>query len=137
MPEMTIGKAAARAGVGVETVRFYERIGLIDRPPKPRGGGYRVYPDSTVERIRFIRRAANGLGFTLREVSELLDLRDKSDADAADIRAAAESRLRDTMEKIRQLREIEQSLRTLLDRCPGRGAVTGCSIISSLESSSD
>ncbi len=62
MHDLTISKAARKAGVGVETIRFYERKGLIEQPPKPRGTGFRVYPDETVQRVRFIRQAQE-LGF--------------------------------------------------------------------------
>ena len=73
--EMTIGKLAKAAGVGVETIRFYERKGMIKRPSN-RGGGFRQYPEDEVSRIRFIKRAQE-LGFTLREVKTLLDLQSK------------------------------------------------------------
>lgn len=70
---LTISRAAERAGVGVETIRFYERRGLINQLPRPRGGGCRFYDDSIVERIRFMREAQE-LGFSLREIKELLSL---------------------------------------------------------------
>ena len=73
MRELTIGEAARRAGVGVETIRFYERRGLIDRPQKPQGAGFRVYAPEQVRRIRFIREAQQ-IGFSLREIAELLAL---------------------------------------------------------------
>ena len=74
MNGMTIGKAAREAGVGVETIRFYERKGLIDQPLRPREGGFRIYPDHAVHRVRFIRKAQE-LGFSLSEVEDLLALR--------------------------------------------------------------
>ena len=74
MRPMTIGRLADAAGVGVETVRFYERRGLIQQPPKPNGTGFRVYPEETEHRIRFIRQGQE-LGFSLREIQELLSLR--------------------------------------------------------------
>ena len=67
MTALTIGKAARGAGVGVETIRFYERKGLIEQPRKPQDAGFRVYPEETVHRIRFIRQAQE-LGFSLREI---------------------------------------------------------------------
>jgi len=73
MESMTIGKLAKRAGVGVETIRFYERKGLLPEPPR-RYSGYREYPESAIDRVRFIRRAKE-LGFTLKEIGELLELR--------------------------------------------------------------
>ncbi len=83
--DLTIGKVARAAGVGVETVRFYERKGLVQRPRKPERG-FRVYSPEIVTRIRFIR-AAQELGFSLREVSELLSLRADTAADAGSVRA--------------------------------------------------
>ena len=67
MTEMTISRAAKNAGIGVETIRFYERKGLIRQPPKPSEGGYRIYPQETVARVRFIRQAQE-IGFSLREI---------------------------------------------------------------------
>ena len=81
MSSMTIGKLAREAGVGVETVRFYERRGLVEQPPKPVGSGFRHYPREAVERIRFVRRAQE-IGFTLREIVELLSLRADHEKDA-------------------------------------------------------
>ena len=70
MTELTISKAAKNAGVGVETIRFYERKGLIEQPPKPLDNGFRVYPEETVQRVRFISQAQE-IGFSLREIEEL------------------------------------------------------------------
>ena len=132
MNDMTIGKAAQQAGVGVETVRFYERKGLIERPAKPSAGGFRVYPPETVERIRFIRQAQD-LGFSLREVCELLDLRADPQADAADVRARATAKLANVNDKMRQLQRIKDALETLIAACPGHGTLGCCSIMEALE----
>ena len=91
---MTISRAATRAGVGVETIRFYERRGLIRQPLKPRNGGYRSYDDEAVARIRFIRQAQE-LGFSLREIEELLALRTDLHADCADVRMQAVAKRRE------------------------------------------
>src|SRR3546814_1209070 len=101
MQGVTIGRAARKAGVGVETIRFYERKGLIAQPPKPARAGFRHYPEETVERIRFIRQAQE-LGFSLREVCELLDLRPDPQADAADVRARATAQISAGKEQKRQ-----------------------------------
>lgn len=127
---LTIGRVAEAAGVGVETVRFYERKGLIARPAKPRQG-FRSYPPDTVERIRFIREAQR-LGFTLREVRELLELRADPGADAADVRARASAKLCDVADKIARLEQIKAALHSLIAACPGRGALGGCSIMGAL-----
>ena len=74
MTDMTIGKVADVVGVGVETIRFYERRKLIEQPPRPREGGYRIYSDTTVKRLHFIRRAQE-LGFSLREIASCVALR--------------------------------------------------------------
>lgn len=131
MHGMTISKAARRAGVGVETIRFYERKGLIDQPPKPETSSYRTYPEQTIERIRFIRQAQE-LGFSLREIQELLSLHTDPRADAADVRARATEKLDDVNDKIRRLQYIGQALETLIAACPGRGELDTCSILEAL-----
>src|SRR3546814_18644956 len=88
MKRFTISRAAKAANVNVETVRFYERRGLIDQPPKPTGRGMREYDSNTVDRIRFIRQAQD-IGFSLREISELLSLLADPDPDCAAVRARA------------------------------------------------
>lgn len=132
MQGLTISRAARRAGVGVETIRFYERKGLIEQPPKPASAGFRSYPEETVERIRFIRQAQE-LGFSLREVCELLDLRTDPQADAADVRTRATAKLTDVNEKMRKLQRIKDALETLIAACPGHGALGCCSIMEALE----
>ena len=131
MQSLTISKAARKAGVGVETIRFYERTGLIEQPPKPATSGFRSYPDETVERIRFIRQAQE-LGFSLREVCELLDLRADPQADAADVRDRATAKLANVNDKMRQLQRIKDALETLIAACPGHGALDCCSIMETL-----
>lgn len=133
MRGMTIGKVAREAGVGVETIRFYERTRLIEQPPKPRNSGFRSYPAETVARVRFIRQAQE-LGFSLREVRELLELRADPGADAADVRTRATAKLDDVSRKIAQLERIRGALETLIAACPGRGALRGCSIMEALDS---
>jgi MerR family mercuric resistance operon transcriptional regulator len=128
---MTIGQAAREAGVGVETIRFYERQGLIEQPSKREGGGIRLYPADLVERIRFIREAQQ-LGFSLREASELLVLRASPDADSSDVRAQVTAKLGDVEQKIEQLQRIHAALTTLVARCPGRGELSACSILDAL-----
>lgn len=132
MSRMTIAQAARRAGVGVETIRFYERRGLIEQPPKPAGSAFRTYPDETIERIRFIRQAQE-LGFSLREIQDLLSLRADPDADAAAVRARAMAKLADVNGKMRQLDRIRKGLETLITACPGRGSLRRCSIMDAIE----
>lgn len=128
---MTIGKAAKAAGVGVETIRFYEREGIIAQPPKPIGAGRRCYPPELVGKIRFIREAQQ-LGFTLREVRELLALQSDPAGDCADVRAHAVAKLGSVHEKIAQLQRISAALEGLIDSCPASGALDLCTILGAL-----
>ena len=132
MKTMTISKVANKAGVGVETVRFYERKGLVDQPPKPQSGGFRVYPVETAERIRFIRQAQE-LGFSLREIKELLSLRTDPATDCANVRERAQSKLDEVNRKIAGMKGIQTALEKLIAACPGQGALQVCSIIEAIE----
>ncbi len=131
MSTMTIGKTASKAGVGVETVRFYERRGLIDQPPRPANGGFRVYPEQTVERIRFIRQAQE-LGFSLAEIAGLLALRADPSADCAEVRDHAEAKLDEVDRKIAGLEHLRSALAQIIAACPGRGALGACTIMDAL-----
>ena len=133
MSEMTIGRAARAAGVGVETIRFYERQRLIEQPPKPVGGGFRVYPEATVRRVRFIRQAQEA-GFSLREAKELLSLRADPATDCADVRERAQATLDEVNRKLERLHRIKAMLTGLIVTCPGQGTIRGCSIIAAFES---
>ncbi len=128
---MTIGKVARRSGVGVETVRFYERNGLIPEPMRT-DSGYRQYSEGTVSRIRFIRRAKD-LGFTLREIKELLSLRFQPGARCADVRAHAEAKIADIEEKIRTLQSMKAALVRLTMTCQSDGPVSECPILEALD----
>jgi len=131
MRAMTISQAARAAGVGVETVRFYERRNLIMRPSKPPDGGFRRYPPETIERIRFIRQA-QGLGFSLREIEELLSLRADPASDCEQVRERAVAKLGDVQRKIGELQRFRRALEELIAACPGRGALRACSIMEAL-----
>lgn len=132
MSTMTIGKAARAAGVGIETIRFYERNGLIEQPPKPACGGFRVYPEDTVRRVRFIRQGQE-LGFSLRQIAELLSLKADPATDCSDVRRRAQAKLDDVDEKLARLTGIRAALEELIAACPGRGALRACSIMGALE----
>jgi MerR family copper efflux transcriptional regulator len=127
---MTIGQAARRASCSVETIRFYERQGLIARPAKP-AAGFRRYPSDIVDCLRFIRQA-QGLGFSLREIDELLSLRADPTADCADVRARAGAKLDEVVRKIAELEHIREALGELIEACPGHGAARTCSILVAL-----
>lgn len=126
---LTIGRAAREAGVNIETVRFYERRGLIKQPPK--GDGYRVYSADQVARIRFIKEAQQ-IGFTLSEIGELLTLRADPSADCAAVREQAVAKLDEVHRKIEQLQRVGAALEALIAACPRRGALQECSIIDAL-----
>jgi MerR family mercuric resistance operon transcriptional regulator len=136
MKGMTIGKAARTAGVGVETIRFYERKGLIDQPLKPEQAGFRVYPEETLQRIRFIRQA-QAIGFSLHEINELLSLRADPAADCSSVRQQASVKLAEVNRKITQLEDIRVALQDLIAACPGRGALRVCSIMETLAACDD
>lgn len=128
---LTIGKVASRSGVGVETVRFYERNGLIPEPMRTESG-YRQYSEQIVSRILFIRRAKD-LGFTLREIKELLSLRLKPDAGCADVRSRAEAKITDIEEKIHRLEMMKAALVSLTKTCSSDGPVSECPILDALD----
>lgn len=131
MTTLTIGAAARVAGVNVETIRFYERRGLVAQPLKPKEG-YREYSPETVSRIRFIRKAQE-IGFSLREIEELLSLRADPNADCGDVRAKARVKLEVVNQKIAELERVRAALNEVISACPGRGALRACSILEALE----
>jgi MerR family transcriptional regulator, copper efflux regulator len=131
MKPLTIGQLARRAGVGVETVRFYERQGLLDEPAR-RESGYRQYPEEAVRRLRFIKRA-KGLGFTLKEIAELLALRHDPDGDTADVKRRAETKIADIDARIHDLQRTRAALLKLVHACPGEGPLGDCPILEALE----
>lgn len=131
MPSYTIGQLARLSGAGVETIRYYEREGLIPEPPR-RGSGYRQYPEDVLARLRFIRRA-KALGFSLKEIKELLELRMAPGTTCADIRRRAEAKIADVREKLAMLRQMEQALVKLTATCRGRGPTSECPILDALE----
>ena len=128
---MTIGQLAERSGVGVETVRFYERRGLLPRPPRP-GEGFRQYSAEAVARIVFIRRAKQ-LGFSLREIKELLQLRVRSTSNCGSVKRRAESKLTDIEAKIADLRRMKRSLGKLVAACDQREATDECPVLEALD----
>jgi MerR family mercuric resistance operon transcriptional regulator len=132
MEKLTIGQLATRAGVNVETIRYYERRGLIPDPPR-RESGYRQYSEDTVARIRFIKRAQE-LGFSLKETQELLTLRVDPDTTCGDVRKRTEEKIIDITEKIESLRTMKSALTKLKDQCRGKGPTSECPILEALES---
>ncbi|MGH8248136.1 MAG: MerR family transcriptional regulator [Gammaproteobacteria bacterium] len=131
MSALFIGQVARQTGVSVETIRFYERQGLIQEPPR-RASGYRQYGENDVNRLAFIQQAKS-LGFSLHEIGELLSLKIDPDATCHEVREQAQAKLQDIEEKIRKLKRMQQALKRLVDHCPGRGPVTDCPILEALE----
>jgi MerR family transcriptional regulator, copper efflux regulator len=128
---MRIGELARRAGVNVQTVRYYERRGLL-HDPRGRGDGYREYTEATIARLRFIRRAQE-LGFTLAEIDELLTLRLDPGTTADEVRSRAEAKIAEVEAKIRDLERIRHALGHLAGQCHGgHGPVGDCPFLDEL-----
>lgn len=129
---MRIGELAKRCDVSIDTIRYYERQGLLPEPTRL-ATGYRRYQAADVDRLRFVRRAKL-LGFTLDEIKELLALSDHRDDDMAGLKATATAKLADVDARIAELGRIRDGLHTLIDACPGHGALTQCPILHALAS---
>jgi MerR family copper efflux transcriptional regulator len=130
VPPLRIGQLARLAKVSVQTLRFYERKGLLSPPPR-RPSGYREYPLETVETVRFIHRAQE-LGFTLREIKELLDLQKVPRSTCGDVVAVAQRKIQEIKEKISDLRAMQTALSKLLTQCKGDAPILQCPIITAL-----
>jgi MerR family copper efflux transcriptional regulator len=115
----------------METLRYYERRGLVARPPRS-ASNYRLYPEDAVRRVRFIKRAQE-LGFSLNDIKELLSLRADPEAGCAEVRACAEAKIKDIDAKIDALTAMKYALSTLVAECSGEGPLTDCPILESLE----
>ena len=127
---MQIGQLAHHAGVSIDTVRYYERQGILPRPQR-KASGYRRYGADDVARLRFVRRA-KGLGFTLPEISELLTLSSRPADDMAGFMVASNDKLADVTHKLAELTRIRDGLQALVDTCPGHGALERCPILAAL-----
>jgi MerR family mercuric resistance operon transcriptional regulator len=120
-----IGELSCRSGVNIETIRYYEKIGLLPTPPRTEGG-HRVYPDSHFRRLVFIRRSRK-LGFTLNEIRNLLSLVDGG-CTCGEVQEAALAHLKDIRRKIADLRRMERTLAEMAASCEG-GAAPACPIV--------
>lgn len=127
---LSIGEVAAAADVNVETIRFYERRGLLPEPPR-RASGYRAYPSDTVSRIRFIKRA-QVLGFTLAEIGELLDLRVDEETSCDEVRRQVEDKLAEIESKIHMLQEMQSALAAMAASCDQGGPDGECPVLTTL-----
>lgn len=127
---LKIGELARMAGVSNDTVRFYERSGLIE-PVERSASNYRMYTREDAARLQFIRRAKT-LGFTLKEIRELLTLRHDPDATRADIKKRTLLKIEDVKSRIGDLTRIRKALEHLAEECDGTGPLEGCPILSAL-----
>jgi len=128
MQELGIGELAKRAGVGIDTVRYYERSGLL-APHTRSPSGYRRYRDLEVARLRFIRRA-QALGFTLAEIKSLLKL--SAQRNVAQVKRSAQAKLEDVDRRIQELQRVRDGLAELITKCPGHGRAEDCPILRAL-----
>lgn len=130
----TIAQAAREAGVHVETIRYYERLGLIPRPA-PRGGlsaGYRHYPASTIDRIRSIKRAQD-FGFSLREINELYAMTAGNDSSCGAMCAKVDQKVREIEVRIASLIELRDELRGLVEQSARVGPATNCKVFKAFQ----
>ncbi len=132
MKDFTISQLAQKSHVNIQTIRFYERKGLIPNPPRSQSG-YRQYSQDSVARIKFIRNAKE-LGFSLREVSELLSLRVDPNTSCDEVKTMAEHKIANIEEKIQALQRIKNALKKLRTECNEQGPDGKCPILEALDS---
>lgn len=129
---LTIGQVAKLAGVNRETLRYYEREGIIEQPER-KDSGYRIYPPSIVKRIRFIKRAQE-LGFSLKEISELMALRnDTEDATCRDVKQYAQDKVKVIEKKLADLKRMRTRLVELVAVCNEENPINTCPILDAFE----
>jgi len=132
---MTIGRLARRAGVGAETLRYYERLGLL-YPERRTQSNYRLYGSDAEHRLSFIRRAQS-LGFSLDGIRELLSLHDRADAGAGEVKAIAKRRILEIEARIEDLERMRRGLEKLSAQCEGSGPADDCPILAALSRPDD
>ena len=132
MDGLRISQVAIQADVNLETIRYYERQGLLPKPPRT-AGNYRAYPADAVQRVLFVKQAQT-LGFTLKEIKELLSLRATSRTRCEEVRRRAELKIHDIDEKLHALQAMHEALKTLVRECVGVAPVTDCPILAAFES---
>jgi len=131
MDGLTTAEVAKQGAVNLETIRYYERRGLLPKPPRT-PAGYRTFGSDAVRRLRFIKHAQD-LGFSLKEIKQLLALRVDARTSCADVRKRAEAKLAAIDQKLRALRTMKRALLRLTAACVGRGPVSACPILESLD----
>lgn len=132
---MRIGEVASQAGVKIDTLRYYEKRGLLDEPVRT-PSGYREYPSEAVRLVRFIKRAQE-LGFTLHEIEDLVRLREDEGSTCAEVRDAARAKVDDIDARLRCLLAMKKALELLLRSCRKDGSRRHCPILEALDDSSD
>ncbi len=130
MEKMTTSQLAKEASVNLETIRYYERRGLIPKPPR-NASGYRQYSLEDIARTKFIK-SAQALGFSLKEISEILSLRMEPGTTCGDIKARVEAKIDEVEQKIADLRQMRKALLKLVSKCTGKGPVGQCPILEML-----
>jgi MerR family copper efflux transcriptional regulator len=128
---LTRGKLAQATGVHIETIRFYEKKGILTQPERS-AAGYRQYDGNSVKQIHFIQRAQD-LGFTLTEISELLKLRDTPERSSGEVRKMAQEKIAVIDDKIRDLRAMRKALQKVTQECDGKTALSCCPIMAAME----
>lgn len=127
---MKIGELARQTGIGIETIRFYEKQGLLDRP-KRLASGYRQYEESAVRRLAFVRRSKD-LGFTLSDIRDLLRLWSNPATTQAEVRRRTQSKIEAVEDKIRSLQKIRSALRKHLTKCHHTTTIDECPLLEGL-----
>jgi len=135
MESFSIGHVARRACVGVETIRFYEREGLLEEPARTTSG-YRQYGIGAVKQIRFIKRAQQ-LGFSLKEIRELLTLRVEKQTECAQVKERAETKLAEVEQKIIELQRMRQALLQVASLCRGEESSSCCPLLDALDQATE
>lgn len=130
MYQLSIGQLAKQANVNLETIRYYERRGLLPEPPRNESG-HRRYTNESLRRTEFIKRTQS-LGFSLREISDLLSLRMEPGTTCANVKARVEAKIQEMQKKIIDLKEIEQALKRMADKCTKKGPISQCPILEEL-----
>jgi MerR family mercuric resistance operon transcriptional regulator len=131
MEKLTIGQLAKKANVNLETIRYYERRGLINEPPRNKRG-HRQYSLDALKRVEFIKRS-QALGFSLKEISELLSLRIEPGTTRAEIKERVENKIADIDKKVTDLELMRGALFKMARQCIGRGPIGGCPILEALD----
>ncbi|HIJ23395.1 MAG: MerR family transcriptional regulator [Gammaproteobacteria bacterium] len=128
--EPTIGQVAKLSNCHVETIRYYQREGLIQEPPRPQGGGYRTYPQEVIQQLLFIRRAKK-LGFSLAEIRTLLEIDGRDACSAAN--TFAQEKMDELEHKIEDLHWMRDKLSSIVNQCDNHCSEGGCNIITALQ----